>query len=374
MNDEAFFQAVLDEPDDEDLRLIYADWLEERGDPRGEFIRVQCRLAHLPRWARARPGLEARARELLAENLWTWNAPLHRLLSRTPLRNQVRSRRGLVHGWAYRRGFVEEVTVQARAFVDHGDALFRIGPLRHARLRDARPVIGALAESVHLAKLTTLELYRNGIGPEGMRVLARSPHLGRLTGLNLRENWVGDEGIEALAATPSLANLTFLGLASNGLPAGAVAALTASSHLNRLHELDLRLNGVGREGARALAGSPSLARLTALRLSGGWIGDEGVGALAGSPHLHNLRVLDLSDNHITAAGVRALVESSVFTGLIELDLQDNPIRDRGMQVLLQPGRLPRLMFLNLKSGTRPPLAVGEQTIRELKKRFRHVWL
>jgi len=38
----AFLQAILDDPDNDDLRLVYADWLEERGDPRGEFIRLQC--------------------------------------------------------------------------------------------------------------------------------------------------------------------------------------------------------------------------------------------------------------------------------------------------------------------------------------------
>ena len=42
-HDEAFLQAIIDNPDDDAPRLIYADWLEERGDPRGEFIRVQWR-------------------------------------------------------------------------------------------------------------------------------------------------------------------------------------------------------------------------------------------------------------------------------------------------------------------------------------------
>jgi len=32
--------AVLDRPDDLEPRLIYADWLQERGDSRGEFIAI----------------------------------------------------------------------------------------------------------------------------------------------------------------------------------------------------------------------------------------------------------------------------------------------------------------------------------------------
>ncbi len=44
-HDDAFLQAIIERPDDDAPRLIYADWLDERGDPRGEFIRVQCALA-----------------------------------------------------------------------------------------------------------------------------------------------------------------------------------------------------------------------------------------------------------------------------------------------------------------------------------------
>src|SRR5262249_36968134 len=35
----AFLDAILEAPEDDAVRLIYADWLEEQGDPRGEFIR-----------------------------------------------------------------------------------------------------------------------------------------------------------------------------------------------------------------------------------------------------------------------------------------------------------------------------------------------
>ena len=37
-----FLQAIADAPDDDAPRLIFADWLEERGDPRCELIRLQC--------------------------------------------------------------------------------------------------------------------------------------------------------------------------------------------------------------------------------------------------------------------------------------------------------------------------------------------
>lgn len=40
-NDELFLKAIADSPADNALRLIYADWLDERGDPRAEFLRGQ---------------------------------------------------------------------------------------------------------------------------------------------------------------------------------------------------------------------------------------------------------------------------------------------------------------------------------------------
>lgn len=40
-----FLSAILANPDDDQPRLVAADWLEEQGNARGEFIRVQCEIA-----------------------------------------------------------------------------------------------------------------------------------------------------------------------------------------------------------------------------------------------------------------------------------------------------------------------------------------
>jgi uncharacterized protein (TIGR02996 family) len=40
--------AILAEPERDDVRLVYADWLEEQGEvERGQFVRLQCRIARL---------------------------------------------------------------------------------------------------------------------------------------------------------------------------------------------------------------------------------------------------------------------------------------------------------------------------------------
>jgi uncharacterized protein (TIGR02996 family) len=48
MNHEsAFLAAIRDQPADDFRRLVYAEYLDGQGDPRGELIRVQCELAKM---------------------------------------------------------------------------------------------------------------------------------------------------------------------------------------------------------------------------------------------------------------------------------------------------------------------------------------
>lgn len=66
--EDAFIQAILSDPSATAPRLIYADWLEERGDPssicRAEYLRVECALDALPARDSKRPKLQARLRHL----------------------------------------------------------------------------------------------------------------------------------------------------------------------------------------------------------------------------------------------------------------------------------------------------------------------
>jgi uncharacterized protein (TIGR02996 family) len=63
-NGDELLRAVLASPDDSALRGVYADWLEERGDVRGEFLRTAGLLALLPHKDKRRDPLVARLQEL----------------------------------------------------------------------------------------------------------------------------------------------------------------------------------------------------------------------------------------------------------------------------------------------------------------------
>jgi uncharacterized protein (TIGR02996 family) len=67
MEEQDFLSALHADPWDETLRLVSADWLEERGDPRSEFLRVESEATALWQYA-VPPTAEARrrGRDLLA--------------------------------------------------------------------------------------------------------------------------------------------------------------------------------------------------------------------------------------------------------------------------------------------------------------------
>jgi uncharacterized protein (TIGR02996 family) len=62
--EEDFLRVILDDINDASRRLVFADWLEERGDPRAEWLRIDCELATLGLKDNRRPALEARKRKL----------------------------------------------------------------------------------------------------------------------------------------------------------------------------------------------------------------------------------------------------------------------------------------------------------------------
>src|SRR5262245_34066739 len=47
-NEAAFLAAIRAAPNDAALRLVYADWLDEEADPRGELVRIEEEMRQLP--------------------------------------------------------------------------------------------------------------------------------------------------------------------------------------------------------------------------------------------------------------------------------------------------------------------------------------
>jgi uncharacterized protein (TIGR02996 family) len=101
-HDDAFMQAILENPDDDTPRLIYADWLDDHEDPaRAEFIRLQCRINDLPFEDSSLPDLLGRESQLLNDHVDQWLGDIRPKLRR----------------WTFHRGFLEELVLSVETYL-----------------------------------------------------------------------------------------------------------------------------------------------------------------------------------------------------------------------------------------------------------------
>ncbi len=387
--EEAFLQAIRESPEENGLRLMHADWLEEYGDPkRAEFIRVQCELADL---APDTPGVRAlrqREQALLLQHEDTWRAEL------PPLPG--------INWGAFQRGFIGCVEALCfEAFAKWAPAVCRYAPIHEVALRSVSRSMAQVADCPHLQWVTSLDLAGNRIDAHGVAALGRSPYLRRLRMLNLgynqlgtvgaralakagenlpslesldlRNNQIGSEGVEAIVVSPGLRQVVHLWLDQNAFELDGVKALIDCPQTARLDTLSLRRCGLDALGAWGLMISPSVCPKHLLDLAENWItppdfklpetiespGGLGTLVLAGNriqaseavwlatwQPLARFRGLDLSDNEIDDEGTRALATSAAVSDIERISLQRNHIGDNGA-VALAVAHLPRLHSLDL---------------------------
>jgi uncharacterized protein (TIGR02996 family) len=346
-----FTQAIIESPDDDGLRLIFADWLQENGGPgeaRGEFIRVQVERA-LPDLDEVRQAKNwLREQELLAAHEGEWVAPL----------------RPWVREWRFERGFVEWVRIPTEYVLGIGRQVFRLTPVRHARFNEATEYLPILTALPELACLRSLDLGYNLLTGDLVKPLAHSPHLAELRNLNLACNPLGNVGAFALAEAP-LCRLSELYLYRTQMGVAGLEAILAAQGWPGFTVLDLHSNPLFVEGALAVARSPRAAPLLSLDLSDTQSHDGGARALADSPHLGNLRYLSLCHYRLTDAGAEALASARSLHALEELDLSGNDIGDVGAVALARSASLPRLRRLHLRFNA----VSSEHARRALRDRF-----
>lgn len=192
-DDAALLAAIAADPEDDAKRLVYADLLAERGDPRGEFIQVQCRQAA----SGNTPALQARAGELERAHGKAW-------------REAAGIRDALT---VFHRGFPFTLIGSCEAILASREAL-RTQPIVSLSAMSGFEKLGellALPEVARLRELTIAPL----LGDHGRRLpvpaellapLAATPHLARVTTLTFepgaldeagRASWPGRAGWRA---------------------------------------------------------------------------------------------------------------------------------------------------------------------------------
>jgi uncharacterized protein (TIGR02996 family) len=253
---------VLERPEDDEARLVYADALVEAGDPRGEYIQAAIQLARAPRRALREVARDADrfAKDLPAGVKPTW-----------------------------RRGFIEELAGEWRAVATALMTLIDREPVRSIRATVRGDEAIAIFRHPGARQLDEIVVVCPAYPRElvaALPELAAPPRLRSLGIVVEGPRPVTDELVaEALASSPLLDRIERL-LLSDRAGAADVEALLASARVGALRELDLGESSLGPFGLAAIAGAPRAAQLQRLRL-GTAIDQRGAETLNDSPHLRS---------------------------------------------------------------------------------------
>jgi uncharacterized protein (TIGR02996 family) len=327
--DEAFLQALLQTPDDDTPRLIYADWLEEQGDPRGEFIRLQCALAQ-----KQMASLDPRYWDLHfgGRTLGIKGLRVYHGICPDPRNEPVPKReRELVEAhadkWLQRFG---DFSASLRATMGF--------------FRGVVNSLGVAAEGIEWREMSsqveqvfaipTLDRFRVFLRDDNVgRELTNMMRGSRFRALHLdgpgAATWASDgdlvtidQTLRELVSGACLRPLTYLKVSSCSIGLEAFEMLLNSPYLDNLRTLELEgyrdywdaAGGhtdypvISRPHLQALLGSRAAGRLTSLSLPGNGFTKEEAEMLASSACLTSLRCLNLAGNAVGARQEQALRE------------------------------------------------------------------
>jgi hypothetical protein len=292
---------------------VYADFLEEAGDPQAELIRVQVELSHLPPGDPIRRELELREEAILAEYAEAWLEPLRMLGAEG------------VSARSFQRGLIERVQITAEKFLQHGSQLCQECPALH--VLDLRQVRGWAEELSRMAlppQIAALELNAAKPGPEELAALGRASWMEQIVSLSAAFNQLDDSAIAVLFRLP-WPRLADLNLSVNRLTAVGLAPLVSPGILPRLARLNLSLNKLG---------------------------DAGIERLAAAPLADQLRELDLGSTGMTGGGVARIVASPLLKHLERLVLRGAALGEGSERAIAALAAAPRLTHLDLRGTTR----------------------
>ena len=262
--------AIAAEPADDAPRLVYADWLLDRGDGFGELVQVSCKLAPLDFAAPEYADTRALADKLERKHAKAWLEPI----------------RPFIRTWSFARGLLGDVTCDAKLFTQAAAAIAARAPRGTLRLTGLKAKDVPALAACPLGAFGTIFLDQQRIDDAQLATLMASPTIAGAGTWRLKLNAIGDAGLVAIARSPYMASVRELDLRANdSFSPAAFGELLASPHLHALRSLWLAVTAATGAFERC-----TLA-LTELRLLAGEFGDADAAALVGARSLAKLEQL-----------------------------------------------------------------------------------
>ena len=342
---EQFLQAIVDDPENDLPRLIYADWLDEQGDPRGEFIRVQCELARLDEFDPDRLPLIERQDRLLKKHKATWT--------------KDRKIAGVLV-YEFHRGFIETVTLNAKNNLQNADALLDAIPtIRRVKVNSIKPVIDDFIRSEWLQRIDSLDLSRNQLGGRSTQKFLESPNLGNLRELELSHNNIPASGFMALVESDKLPRLKSLVCREAELTnLQSLAEIARGPLWLQLESIELCQQFWNDDAIQTLAENWPVCGWKRLNLGYNRFGERGLLSLLENGHLTSLEWLHVGAcDQISDPPIIRLAESAELSGLETLNLNGCNIHEAGLQAVLNSQTLSQLRTLFISSNLMPEIVL-----------------
>lgn len=339
MSQDAFLQAIFEQPQDDELRLVYADWLEEHGGESGaaraRYLRLALEKSRLHRRSQRRYELQRQMNELLKEHRGDWfpDSPLARGSSRG-------------------RGFIWHARGSAEAFERHAAPLFAREPITYLYVERGgnADVFRRFAANPLLRRLRHIRFADQALPADGLATLVKAGNLSNLENLEL-SHWVYNRDEFSVLARSNWPKLRRLFTLRCGLDDIALKNLVQVSAPN-LVDLHLCTENFGAEGLSHLQAAPWLGQLTALHLTQmqGSFSNDALGELLEDPRLGKLRRLDVSHNLLGPDGIARLARVPHFANLENLDLGYINAGAEGLLEIFNSPNLAKLRYLSFSAN------------------------
>jgi uncharacterized protein (TIGR02996 family) len=388
---QTFEQTILEHPEDDRAFGVYADWLIERGDPRGELIAVQLALEDESRPEPERQALREREAALLAAHMDRWFGPLAPMLRDPPIVPPAEGYAPLVPNVMFRlvRGFLHTLEIEhlyvplARAIRDLPELRF----LQDLTIGDVERFNHGWPEGVEVppsdrdqgqfasvaplldADLSGLRSFQIGVqwdfdqymyneyGPDCHtyceplpKLIERMPRVEELklfckdydirdlfvsrVPSQLKELWIAHFGVYRGANREPAPYAYPLELLADNPTFRNLTHLRFHPHRDEYPSRDeQRLSFLPLPAVRAVLRSPHLQGITHLQLRLSDMGDDGVREIIASGALARLVELDLRHGRISDEGARLLAAHPDARRLASLDLSGNALTDEGVALI-----------------------------------------
>ncbi|MBU0744017.1 MAG: hypothetical protein KKE11_01405, partial [Gammaproteobacteria bacterium] len=186
--------------------------------------------------------------------------------------------------------------------------------------------VGQIAAALPKSGIVVLNISGNNIGPDGVKVIVNAIQKENsvFSELNISDNELGAAGAEDIGNI--LPKITSLNIARTNIgPDGARFIAQGLQNSSVTRELDISGNQINAAGAGDI--SNTMANLNRLNIADNAIGDQGAEFISVSLPNSNIRALKIAKNSIENEGANALTMAVRKSKVADLDISNNRISD-----------------------------------------------